>query len=186
VLKHPIEIGLSQWGSLGLPPKTRLLNFGWYLRDTQILTRIPDIDWDKIRLWPGHKNQRLYDELVRKHSFSGNHSIGSQMDYVPNDVFDHLLATSVAVAGFFDCSAANGVLDCIARCTPLVVNRHPAIVEYLGADYPLFFDEYDEIPDLIQKARDGNEYMRAMDKSWLDGDYFAEQVVQAVKEFTDE
>ena len=185
VLKHPIERGPVQYGTVGTPARTRLLNFGWYLRDTQILTRIPDNDYDKLRLWPGAKNQRTYDELVKTHSSPGIHSIGSQMDYVPNDVFDHLLATSVAVAGFFDCSAANGVLDCVARCTPLIVNRHPAIVEYLGADYPLFYDEHKEIPDLILKADDGNGYLREMDTTWMDGDIFAEQVAQAVKEFAD-
>jgi hypothetical protein len=67
----------------------------------------------------------------------------------------------------------------------LVVNRHPAIVEYIGEDYPLFYDSYDEIDGLIGRAAEGNEYMKAMDLSWMDGAYFADRVVEAIGVYCD-
>ena len=38
-----------------------------------------------------------------------------------------------------DASASNTVVECLARGTPLLVNRLPAVEEYLGTDYPLFY-----------------------------------------------
>ena len=48
--------------------------------------------------------------------------------------------SSVIFVEYIDCSASNTILECIATCTPIVVNRHPAIEEYLGIDYPLYHD----------------------------------------------
>jgi len=31
-----------------------------------------------------------------------------------------------------------------------VINRHPAIEEYLGKEYPLYFDSLDEVPNIIE------------------------------------
>jgi hypothetical protein len=31
-------------------------------------------------------------------------------------------------------------VECISTGTPIIVNYHPAIVEYLGEDYPLYFN----------------------------------------------
>lgn len=39
-----------------------------------------------------------------------------------------------------DVSACNVVLDCIATNTPIIIKRLPANEEYLGKNYPLFFD----------------------------------------------
>jgi hypothetical protein len=54
--------------------------------------------------------------------------------------YDALLARSVVFLDLFDASANNAVIECIARRTPLLVRRLPAVVEYLGEDYPFFFD----------------------------------------------
>lgn len=44
---------------------------------------------------------------------------------------------------FVDASASNALIECILSCTPVIVNRLPQIVEYLGPDYPLYFS-FDE------------------------------------------
>jgi len=182
VVKHPCDRHVEQWSLAKQQVKPRLLNFGWYLRDTQILTRIPDTGFDKIRLWPGAKNQKMYDELVQRHHGVGKYGMGEEMKYVPNDLFDYLLTSSVPVCGFMDCSAANGVLDCIARAAPVIVNRHDAVEEYLGKEYPLYYDQYSDISELVKRAKDGHDYLMEMDRSWLDGEFFAETVLQAVRE----
>jgi hypothetical protein len=35
-------------------------------------------------------------------------------------------------------AANNAVIECIARATPIIINPLPSVVEYLGADYPLY------------------------------------------------
>lgn len=80
------------------------------------------------------------------------------LPYASAEDYDALLAWNIAFLDFYDASANNAVIECIARHTPLIVNRHPALEEYLGPDYPLFFDnladatELADSPDRILQA----------------------------------
>jgi hypothetical protein len=78
----------------------------------------------------------------------------------------------------FDSSANNVVVECIARNAPIIVNRHPAVMEYLTHDYPLYFSDPSEIPELLAMDRvmAAHEFLTRLDKSWLDGDFFRESV----------
>jgi hypothetical protein len=80
-----------------------------------------------------------------------------------------------------DASAVNTIIECIVRTTPIVVNKHPAVVELLGEKYPLYFkqssvniDIYKMIQDdkLIRKA---HKYLKRMDKSRFSSSSFVEE-----------
>ena len=62
------------------------------------------------------------------------------MEYMGAEQFDRFLARNIVFLSVYDASANNGVLDCLVRHTPILVNDHPAVKEYLGLDYPLYFD----------------------------------------------
>ena len=74
----------------------------------------------------------------------------------------------------FDASANNTVIECIIRNTPIIVNRLESVVEYLGADYPLYFDSLDEIPELIniKNIEKAHNYLVSMDKTDLSFTHF--------------
>lgn len=80
------------------------------------------------------------------------------LETISNEDYDVLLTSSVVLIDLYEASAVNTVIECIARNTPILVNRHPAIVEYLGSDYPLYFESnnFNEIPnrDQIIKAHE--------------------------------
>ena len=95
---------------------------------------------------------------------------------VSNEEFDDMLTSCVAFLDLYDSSANNAVIECIARNTPLLVNRHPAVVEYCGEDYPLYFDSLDHAYELVcdfDKIFAAHEYFKNMDKRWINGSYFA-------------
>lgn len=97
------------------------------------------------------------------------------LGWVPHGELDRLLSFNVVFNHFFDVSACNAVLDCIIRNTPIVLNRLPANEEYLGRDYPLFFDRLCEAEDILNddsRIKAGHEYLVGMDKSNLQGDFF--------------
>ncbi len=80
-----------------------------------------------------------------------------------------------------DASVNNTVLECIARSTPLIVNRHPAVEEYLGVDYPLFYESLDQVEELskdisVLKAMD---YLNNMDKSFLSIDRMIDSIANS-------
>jgi hypothetical protein len=66
------------------------------------------------------------------------------MPYVAGPAYDELLAENVVFLDLYDSSANCAIVECLARATPVVVNRLEAVVEYLGEDYPLYFDTLEE------------------------------------------
>ena len=63
------------------------------------------------------------------------------IDKLKNDEYDKLLTNNILFINLIDASAVNTVIECIIRNTPILVNRHPAIVELLGDKYPLFYED---------------------------------------------
>jgi len=103
------------------------------------------------------------------------------LEWVPHEELDKLLSFNVVFNHFFDVSACNAVLDCIIRNTPIVTNRLPANEEYLGKDYPLFFDRLHEAEDILRddaRILLGHKYLAKMDKSHLTGSHFLKSLYE--------
>ncbi len=105
------------------------------------------------------------------------------IERVSNEEYDQLLATSVVFLHLVDASAVNTVIECIVRNTPIVANRHPALEEYLGSDYPLFYETLDEIPELLkeQKIEQAHQYLSDLDNDELRIDTFMKSVSEIIK-----
>ena len=69
--------------------------------------------------------------------------------YKDHESYDRLLSSNIVFIDLYDSSANNVIVECIVRNTPVIVNRHPAVIEYLGRDYPLYFDTIEEASDLV-------------------------------------
>jgi hypothetical protein len=59
----------------------------------------------------------------------------------------------VVFVDFIECSAANTIVECMARGNPIIVNRFPSVVEYLGESYPLYFDTSDDVVNILTRER---------------------------------
>jgi len=71
--------------------------------------------------------------------------------YLTNNEYDNLLTCNIVFVNLVDASAVNTVIECIVRYTPIIVNKHPAVVELLGDDYPLYFPHEPDNYTLINK-----------------------------------
>lgn len=161
----------------------RLIQIGWYLRNTRGIYQLPPLPrYNKIRLMPPDPWIRAYDARVFDYwqSNASRREYGGVEDIprVSNDQYDFLLSCNVAFAEYFDVSASNLIIECLARNTPIITNRHPALMEYLGADYPLFFDRLTDVPELLGETTvlHAHEYLAARDKSFLGGDVFCQTI----------
>jgi len=52
----------------------------------------------------------------------------------------HLLRNEIAFCWLYDTAANNAILESIVSHAPIVVNKLPPVVEYLGDDYPLYYE----------------------------------------------
>jgi polysaccharide pyruvyl transferase WcaK-like protein len=99
-----------------------------------------------------------------KHFYENVLSVCNSVDIIEkisNKEYDELLSQNIVFIHLVDASTVNTVLECIARNTPIIVNKHPATIELLGSDYPLFFNandnSYYEISKEIEKLLE-NKY----------------------------
>jgi hypothetical protein len=63
--------------------------------------------------------------------------------------YDELLCKNLVFVELFDAAANNTVLECIIRNTPIIINKIEGVVDYLGENYPLYYNHLDEVPALI-------------------------------------
>ena len=106
------------------------------------------------------------------------------MKYTKNfDEYDDLLSKNIVFIELFDASANNTVLECIVRNTPIIINKLPAVIEYLGIDYPLYFNNLDEINNLlnIENITKATNYLKNMKKDKFQINYFTSQIINIIK-----
>jgi hypothetical protein len=97
------------------------------------------------------------------------------MSTVDNTAYDELLTKNLVFLNLVDGSAVNTLIECMVRNTPVFVNRHPAAVEILGVDYPLYYDKPADVNRLLENAgciKQAHEYLSTLGKRSYDIDEF--------------
>lgn len=186
-VKHPTERTpvTFDWAAFERNPQPRLVQVGWYLRNYRAIYQVPvPAGFTKTHLLiPRGFVLQSHRRTDRRSPYRHRPEVGTveTLSWLPNADYDRLLSENVMFLELFDASANNAVVEAIVRETPLVVNRHPAVAEYLGADYPLFYDALDEVPALLERGRiaAAHAHLRALDKSA----FKVERFVDAVDDF---
>ena len=97
------------------------------------------------------------------------------LDKINDETYDELLKTSIIFIKLLDASAVNTIIEAIARNTPILVNPLDAVIEYLGKDYPFYYNSMEEAtkkandPYLIRKTY---FYLKKKDKTFLTIEHF--------------
>lgn len=190
VVKHPTQFVEKEftWEAFESNPTPRVIQVGWYLRNYKAIYQMPTPDWiGRAHLrdnapWIRGACRRTdeFSPFRNRPTYPGVKII----DRVSNEGYDELLCQNVMAVEFFDTSANNAVVEAIVRNTPLVVNNHRAVREYLGEEYPLYFEDIGDCYELLRdpmRIRAAHEYLRDMDKSELTGEAFAVGVEKFVK-----
>ena len=181
VIRHPTELPQKEF-SMNLWKRNRerkIIQIGHWLRNPNSLyklrTRIT-----KARLDVGHP----WEESVRKNFAPESLDIGSVqvIPRVSNGKYDELLSANIVFLDLIDSSANNVIVECIVRNTPVLVNRHPAIIEYLGENYPFYFSDLEEAGrkacdhQLIEQA---HQYLAAIPNEQFSQESFLQSVIQS-------
>lgn len=186
-VKHPTDRTPTtfRWASFERNPEPKLVQVGWYLRNYRAIYQVPVPDHlQKVHLRIRQPFvTRSYRRTDRAAPTRHRPDVGTVrvVSWLPNEDYDRLLSENVMFLELFDASANNAVVEAIVRATPIVVNRHPAVVEYLGSDYPLFYEKLESVPALLtyDRIRAAHEYLSRIDKTDLQVAHF----VEAVDEF---
>jgi hypothetical protein len=155
--------------------KGEVIQIGSWMRD---IKAIYDLKYDNKYVLIGKKMEDKYKAISFGDDYNSVNILESNINinnvtvvnYLENDMYDDVLTRYVVFLKLKDASAVNTVLECIVRNTPLIVNRLPAIEEYLGPDYPLYYNDIDEVPEILKNKNlivRANSYLSNMNKDFL-------------------
>jgi len=161
-----------------------LLQIGQQLRKMTSLYLLPDIPEHKKVWLTGTRNFEKCEWLLQKEceylcvdmdEFAQQKEKVDMVFLRSYAEYDRMLSKNVVFVDLFDAAANNTVLECIVRNTPIFVSRLEAVADYLGHDYPLFFNQLSDVPKLLtlENIDAAHKYLAAMDKRELSMDYFA-------------
>ncbi len=136
----------------------QIVQVGWWLRRQNAIYELPlDVDnpagYRKVRLATEFFDgaSRYLRKLVMLERLQLNLSIPARYaentsvtPFLTPEGYDELLGENIVLLNLHDVSGCTTLVECIARATPVLVNPLPAMVEYLGPDYPLYCDTLEE------------------------------------------
>ena len=143
-------------------PKRKVIQVGWWLRRLSSIFRLPIRQgyqkiWLVPRLFQGSRDF-LAGILQREGRICWENT--EAVEHLENQHYDQWLSENLVSVDLYDTAANCAVVECIARATPLLVNRLEAVEEYLGPGYPLYFDN---LAEAAEKAMDLSLVCKAHD-----------------------
>jgi hypothetical protein len=198
----PTEEPLLKWSlSQFLSNKDKkIIQIGWWLRKLytifllpakkykKVLLRLDYIDIDKII----NAEKKYWLNLLHLSNTPFNSSFSTKSKYIEdtlimpflnNKDYDILLSQNLVILNLWDSSLNNAIIECIMRGTPILINKIEPVIEYLGNDYPLYFDSLDEAAnkaediDLIYSA---HQYLTSLEiKEKLTKNYFLNSFINS-------
>lgn len=154
-----------EWDKFLSNPGKKIVQIGWWLRKLHSIFQLKTSKYKKIFLKVN--NVKKLDDLMKEERkillkegrfHEDMYNTADTINFLSNKEYDRLLSENIVMINLYDTSANNVIAECIVRNTPILVNPLNAVVEYLGADYPLYFNTLDEASekagnfDLIYEA----------------------------------
>jgi hypothetical protein len=99
----------------------------------------------------------------------------NHIDYLSDLEYDTKLSESVIVTHMISNSANNAIVESILRNTPHIINKNEPTIEYLGKDYPLYWEKKEDVRSFLKddsRILEAHEYLKTMNKDWLETSYF--------------
>lgn len=151
VAHHPAVYDVPLWHANEGPYDC--LQVGWWLRKLTSIYRLPPASWLARRIVLTGCEQGHYRRLLEQEAAAQDFKYRDSPEVVlfprqQDQEYDKLLTRCVVLFDFWDLSASNLLMECIARATPVLCRRHAAAIEYLGAEYPLYFEDLEELASL--------------------------------------
>jgi len=188
-LKHPtITNNIPQFNYINFVNSNnkKIIQLGQQLRKVSSIYLLPHIpNYSKIWLTGTKQFNKLKQFLTHETSM---YNINPQlinltqipMLYLTNyDDYDRLLTTNIVFMDLYDAAANNAIVECIIRNTPIIVNKIPGVVDYLGDKYPLYYNNLEEVPKLLTEENifTAHQYLLNMNKTELEIEYFSKKLI---------
>ena len=146
---HPCEISEEKFKYNSL--NKRLNHVGWYMRDFSAFSQLK---YDNKRIiipnTPCEFNfkQNYIISSCNENNVIFDNSINISHSLTPEE-YDNLLKTELIFNKIIEPSGSNLISECVSCCNPIILNRDKTFEEQLGKDYPMFYNNIEEVNSLI-------------------------------------
>lgn len=171
ILHHPIsDKNLKEFQIEEYKKNKSIIQIGNWLRKTYSIFKINTYINKEILPWNRRTKEELNYFLKKdkvKLTQSENKSV-TKVSHVSDDDYNKIFNNKIVFLDLYSSTANNVIMECMKSNNPIIVNRHKSVEEYLGKEYPLFYDKLADVPlflkndKLILKAFN---YLKNMDKS---------------------
>ena len=192
ILYHPADFNckLFNYNLFNKNQEKKLVQIGFWMRKGTTIYNVQSKKFKKYWLPGGQYWKTMFSHIYSDfNNYLNDKSVIIKM-YLSNQEYDNLLCKNIVLLDVFNSSANNTVLECIVRNTPLIVNNHPAIIEYLGENYPLYFNSIDDLNNIINdnnlnsKIKEAHLYLVSMNKEKFTIKYFCEAFNNILQELS--
>ena len=142
---------------------------GWSFRNYSLFVKINTNSLQKIIL-PGAKDGQYerFLNVLNIHSNNKNINDITIQKFSSYDNFLYIIKNSIMFIDFDGISANNTILECIKYNIPIIVRNLEATRFYLGSNYPLYYDNEEDINNIfnnIYKIEEAYNYLKNLNKS---------------------
>jgi hypothetical protein len=182
---HPIQItGEEKVFDFNLFTQNRqIIHIGWQLRNFKkfIDLKLPQDFFKTILIKTGFEKE--WDNMSHNYELDAAHKeYITILKELKNADYEKIFVNSCVFLYLEDCVVTNTVLECMKFNTPVIINKLPSIVEYLGENYPLYYENDVDLANLknsnylLASIKKAAEYLQNMDKSHISEKTFYDKV----------
>ena len=153
-LLHPTENVLIKFEPQAYFASQRksIVQLGWWLRKLHAIYQLdlPKEEYAKkvIGLSKPYQKKTV---LMEKSVFNLG-EFDEEVEYLghlDDQQYDLELSQSVVFVDFYDTAANNAIIECIVRAVPILCPPLQAVVDYLGVDYPFYYQNYNDAKEKL-------------------------------------
>ena len=194
-IKHPIvniEYAKFNMDNIKNNDNLKIIQLGSQLR---YLSTIFKLKTSYKKIWlPGRKDNNLLMKWLYKESLTYNIHLDDEeirnveIFYTNNfKEYDYIVSNNIIIIHLINSSANNAVLELMNLNIPFFVNKLPAVVEYLGNEYPLYFDSIQNLEKiinnkelLIHNLSTATLYLKNINKQDISIEYFNSELLKFI------
>jgi hypothetical protein len=194
---HPLRLPLPEikkkWSGKAFEanPNKKIIQVGWWMQRAHAIYILPVQNMEKV--WIKGTDPALDNVLMtEQQQLMDRHIL---FDFMLKSVriikdpeiqeYEQLLSENIVFAHYYDAINMDLLLTCIAGHTPILVNPHSSIREYLGNDYPLYYYSYNDAAEKAsdpEQIRKGSEHLHHLAKKYdSEQNNMAEKIKNLVK-----
>lgn len=176
---HPTQTDNPQFSWEKYNKLKKVVTIGQWLRKYHSIYKIESKNHKKILL----KINAFENDYKEMKNYTSNKNDVIILPYLCNHDYDELLSNSIVFLDLYDCAACNVIIECISRNTPILINILPGIVEYLGPNYPLYYETLEQASIKLQNEEtilNAHLYLKKINKNKFNSNYFLSEFLSKI------